>query len=171
METAAKTQPKASIVSLQRQEPRDSSSNPSKRKTGIVNAHWQTTGLLGGALVLGILSAVIHDTVYAHFAGKPVKSTTQQEWLGRVGTGLAFLVRTLFSAAVGTACVQRLWWILRNHSTSIQTIDSSFIIVHNPFTLVNLKLFREAPLIIGLAMISWYAVTISSARDHTDRST
>jgi hypothetical protein len=134
---------------------------PMKVKRGILNAYWKRTALLIGPLIFGIILAIVHDVIYAHFNGKIVESTTQQEWLGRVGTGLAFLIKKLFSTAVGVACVQMLWWTLKNKSTSVKTVDSLFSIVYNPLTLldrhvvVNYRLFTEAPIIVLLAIISW----------------
>lgn len=127
-----------------------------KKKSGILNAHWKKSGIIAGPFLLGILLIVAHDQVYAHYNGKPVSSQTQQQWVGRIGTGFAFLIKKLFSTAVGAACVQMLWWILRNKSTSIKTIDSTFSIVHNPFALKNFRLFTEAPVIVFMAAIAWY---------------
>jgi hypothetical protein len=122
---------------------------------GFIDAHWTTGALLAGSFMLGIIVIAIHDQIYAQYADNYVDSLSQQEWLGRVGTALAFLVRTLFSIAAGTACIQRLWWTLRNKAISIKTIDSSLSIVQNPFDLINYRLFSEVPLIVLLAAISW----------------
>ncbi len=122
-------------------------------KMGIRSAYWGTIALLGGPLCLGIIFAALHDIIYAHFNGRITESPIEKEWLGRIGTGLAFLVKTLFSATVGTACVQRLWSILRSRPISINSVDSSFSILQSPFVF-NLRLLREAPVIVLLAVIT-----------------
>jgi hypothetical protein len=130
---------------------------------GIAKAHWVTVVVMTGSLLLGVIIAIIHDQIYRHFNLKIVETTSQQEWLGRFGTASAFLVKTLFSTSIGSACVQRLWWTLRNKAISISTIDSSLSIAKNPFDLTNYRLFREVPLIVLLAILSWYKLIFGSS--------
>jgi cellobiose-specific phosphotransferase system component IIC len=126
-------------------------------KREVRNASWQSTAVIGGSLLFGILLAVVHDRLYAHFSQRTVKSQTQQEWIGRIGTGLAFLIKTLFSAAVGGASVQLLWWTLKNRTTSLGTIDSALSVISNPLA-ANVDTLKEVPVIVLLAVICWWVV-------------
>jgi hypothetical protein len=130
-------------------------------KGGISNINWATGGVMLACFIFGIVFILANDGIYSHFHGKPVASLTQQQWLGRAGTGLAFLVKTLFSATSGAACVQLLWWTMRKKPTSINTIDSSFKVAESPLalfdskTIINFGFVKEAPFIILLGAISW----------------
>jgi hypothetical protein len=122
---------------------------------------WKIGVLIIATLVLGIVFAVVHDAFYASLAGKTVQSTEQQQWFGQVGTGLAFLVKTLFASTAGAACVQLLWWTLRRKPTTVQTVDSSFGLADSPLALFSRRSFiqfgvlRETPLIVLFAAIAW----------------
>jgi hypothetical protein len=127
----------------------------SKVAMGVPKTHRPTIALIVLPFILGIVVVFVHDTVYDRFNGQVVRSQAQQQWLGRIGTGLAFLVKTLFSATIGAACVQRLWWILRKYQISVKTVDLSIGIISNPLHLFHARFFREAPLIVLLAVIAW----------------
>jgi hypothetical protein len=136
-------------------------SGEKRPRRSISNMNWTTGGIMIACFVFGIVFVVVNDVIYKHFDGQQVTSLTQQQWLGRAGTGLAFLIKTLFSATSGAACVQLLWWTLRTKPTTINAIDSSFKVADSPLALfsrktaVDLRFIKEAPFIILLGAVSW----------------
>jgi hypothetical protein len=132
-------------------------------KTGIANAHWAAVVGMVGTFLAGLILAIVHDQINLHFSGKPIGGLSQQQWLGRIATGLAFLIQKLLSAAAGIACVQVIWWTLRNRQTTVKSVNTAFNILGSPLPFIkNPKLLREAPVIIALAAISWYVLSFLS---------
>ncbi|PTD02245.1 hypothetical protein FCULG_00012106 [Fusarium culmorum] len=142
-----------------------------------------TPALMTGSFFLGLSLALGHHLYYFCLDGKIVKSQSQQQWLLRVGTGLAFLVRAFLSAAVGIAYTQILWRSLRSKPITIRGVNSLFDVIHNPFEFFTWELWTAAPLIAVVAVIAWalplvaiitpatLTVTLSSQPNITDVDT
>lgn len=112
--------------------------------------------LMIGNLLLGTLLAVAHHLFYSWLDGKYVLSQTQQEWYLRVGTGLAFLTRTLFSASVGFAYNQLLWRSLSSRPITIRGVNALFGVVNNIWDFTTWELWAVAPALAIVAVITWY---------------
>jgi hypothetical protein len=56
-------------------------------------------------MLLGIALAVAHHPFHAFPNGQPVKSNTQQQWVGRVSLGVAQLVRYCFKIVISITTV------------------------------------------------------------------
>lgn len=52
-------------------------------------------------ILVGVGFGLGHHKYYESFNDQPVLSNDQQQWAIRIGTGLAFLTKTAFTAAVG----------------------------------------------------------------------
>ncbi len=116
--------------------------------------HWQAPTLMAATLLFGVISAIAHHSFYQYRDGKIVNSRSEQTWSIRIGTGLAFLVKTLLVAATGIAYVQHFWWLLRRKAIKISTIDSMFSVMQNPFLLFNLHIWTNGLGIVVLALIA-----------------
>ncbi|CAF3623873.1 hypothetical protein SNK05_007562 [Fusarium graminearum] len=117
--------------------------------------HKATLILMTGSLLLGLALAIGHHLFYDYLNDRIVQSQNQQEWFLRIGTGMAFLVRTLLSAAIGIAYVQILWRTLRSKSVTINGINSLFGVSHNAWDLTTLELWTAAPALTIVALIAW----------------
>ncbi|EYB28031.1 hypothetical protein FG05_35257 [Fusarium graminearum] len=117
--------------------------------------HKLTVILMTGSLLSGLALAVGHHLFYDYLNSRIVQSQNQQEWFLRIGTGMAFLVRTLLSAAIGIAYVQILWRTLRSKSVTINGINSLFGVSHNAWDLTTLELWTAAPALTVVALIAW----------------
>jgi hypothetical protein len=111
--------------------------------------------LMAGNLLLGLMLATGHHFYYNFLDGRPVYSQGQQEWLFRIGNGIAFLVKTVLSAAIGIAYLQILWQKLQSNSTTIQGIDSLFGVIYNVFAFTTSELWRATPILAVVAAIAW----------------
>ncbi len=106
-------------------------------------------------LVLGVATALGHHFFYVWLDGRLVQSKMEQEWFGRIGTGLAFLTNAFLSATSTIAYTQLLWRTLRSKTVSIGGVDALFSATTNAWNLVNLELWRRGPLLGVVAAILW----------------
>lgn len=72
--------------------------------------------------------------------GHVVHSNEQQQWYSAIATGLAFLTKTLLTAAAGLAYTQLLWYILRSKSFTLAGVNATFAVLHNPWGFFNREL-------------------------------
>ncbi|EKJ71664.1 hypothetical protein FPSE_08110 [Fusarium pseudograminearum CS3096] len=117
--------------------------------------HKLTPVLMTGSLLLGLTLAIGHHLFYDYLNDRIVQSQNQQEWFLRIGTGMAFLVRTLLSAAIGIAYVQIIWKTLKFKSVTVNGINSLFDALHNAWNLTTLELWTAAPTLTAVALVAW----------------
>jgi len=117
--------------------------------------HWQGPTSMITWLVLAVAAAVSHHFFYVWLDGRLVQSKTEQEWFGRIGTGLAFLTNALLSAASTIAYIQLLWQTLRSKTVSIGGVDALFGATTSAWNLVNLELWRRGSFLGVIAAILW----------------
>ncbi|CAG7558758.1 unnamed protein product [Fusarium equiseti] len=120
-----------------------------------MGCHNPTLILMTGSLLLGLALAIGHHFFYDYLNNRIVESQNQQEWFLRIGTGMAFLVRALLSAAVGIAYTQILWRTLRSKSITIEGINSMFGVSHTAWDFTTLELWTAAPGLAVVAMVAW----------------
>jgi hypothetical protein len=117
--------------------------------------HWLKPTLMVGWLLLGAAVALGHHFFYSWLDGRLVQSKDEQEWYGRIGTSLAFLTKTLLTAASTIAYAQLLWRTLRSRAVSIRGVDALFGVTSNAWNLASLELWRRGPLPAAVAAILW----------------
>lgn len=118
-------------------------------------AHKLVPTLLTGSLVLGTAAAVGHHFYNSFLDGQIVESQSQQEWYIRIGTGLAYLSRTLLSASVGFTYTQLLWRTLRSRPITVDGVDALFSLVGNIWNFHVWEIWRVGPVLIIVAMVTW----------------
>lgn len=111
--------------------------------------------LMTGSLLAGLALAIGHHLFYDYLNDRIVESQNQQEWFLRIGTGMAFLVRALLSAAVGIAYTQILWRTLRSRSITLGGINSLFGVSHTAWNFTNSELWTAAPGLAVVAIVAW----------------
>jgi hypothetical protein len=108
-----------------------------------------------GLYLCGLLLSVGHHLYYNRLDNTLVKSVEQQTWAIRIGTGFAFVVKTLFVAAIGIAAVQQIWTTLRRKSVNLRGIDAMFSVLNNPMAFLVPDMWICAKTLTLLATISW----------------
>lgn len=111
--------------------------------------------MIGGVLC-GIGFALGHHFFYSSWDNHIVESTNQQQWNIRIGTGMAFLVKTFLTASAGFAYTQVLWQTLKAREVSIGGIDAMFGVTTNAWAFLSLELWRKGISLVVLAAITWY---------------
>jgi hypothetical protein len=111
--------------------------------------------IMCGGILLGTLAAVAHHLFYQSLNGKIVHSDNQQQWFFRIGTGLAFLAKTLLTASAALAYTQILWQTLRLRPISLHGVDSLFGAVTSAWNFTDLELWRSGPTLAIIALIVW----------------
>ena len=106
-------------------------------------------------LLVGIGFGLGHHEYYKSFDNQSVKSNYQQQWAVRIGTGLAFLTKTAFTAVVAFAFAQYLWVVARRKALTLQSLDAVFTLLSNPASFVDLGVLASAKLLAILALVSW----------------
>ena len=66
------------------------------------------------------MGAVIHHGFYLSLDGK---EATNQLWMGRIGTGMAFFTKACLVGTVVLAYKQRIWFTMRRKGMTVGAID------------------------------------------------
>ncbi|KAL3458470.1 hypothetical protein BJX64DRAFT_224225 [Aspergillus heterothallicus] len=117
--------------------------------------HWRMPTAMIVCFVIGVGLAIGHHFYYYSLDGTRVGDQSRQEWALRIGTGLAFLMKTFLTTAVGIACIQHFWWILRLKPIRLSTLDSMFDIRGSIFNFFDLHVWLRGPNVAILGLISW----------------
>ncbi|CAG8416426.1 unnamed protein product [Penicillium salamii] len=116
---------------------------------------WRSPTLMVGLFLCGLALSVGHHIYYKSYDNTLVQSAEQQTWTVRIGTGFAFLVKTLLVAAIGIAAVQQMWATLRKKSVNIRGIDAMFSILSDPLAFFVPDMWICAKTLTLLAIVSW----------------
>ncbi|KAL2831743.1 hypothetical protein BDW59DRAFT_124417 [Aspergillus cavernicola] len=123
-----------------------------KKQHGI---HWRMPTAMISCFLIGLGLAIGHHFHYYSLDGTRVGNQSKQEWALRIGTGLAFLTKTFLTTAVGIACIQNFWWIIRLKPVRLSTLDSMFDIRGSIFNFFDLHIWLRGPNVAVLGLISW----------------
>ena len=117
--------------------------------------HWHVPATIFAALLLGLLIAICHHCIYQALSGKVVSSDTQQRWIIRGGTALAFLFTMFLTVATGSAYIQQLWLSLSKRPFKIAQLDDMFEVLKDATGFIDIMLWLRNPLLALLAIITW----------------
>jgi len=117
---------------------------------------WLVPALMGISILSATLLALAHHLFYTYLDGGIVGSNQQQQWFLRIGTALAFVIKSLMTASVTLAYVQLLWRTLKSATVSINGLDSLFGVIHNPWNFIDWELWMKGPTLVVIALIIWY---------------
>ena len=101
------------------------------------------------SLVMAVVFACSHHFFYLHFDQTKVQGTVSQQWINRIGTGFAFLVKTLAALSASSAYVQRQWLIFRTRPRALELnqVDSMFSLLRNVTGFLNFAVWSH-PLLV-----------------------
>jgi hypothetical protein len=122
------------------------------------NLHWKNPTLMAGALLTGLIFALIHHFFYDYWNGKVVLDETQQQWITRGGTFFAFAFKVALAAGGGVAYVQFLWLSLRQRAYRVRDVDSMFTVLSNPLAFRLVKLWVKLPFLAVVAALVWLVI-------------
>ena len=108
------------------------------------------------SLLAGVALTVGHHFFYARFDGLQVDNVSMsQTWIIRIGTGFAFVVKTLLVVATSIAFVQQQWLALSHRSFKIRQIDTLTSVLSNALLFCESRIWLRFPLLTLLAGIAW----------------
>jgi hypothetical protein len=112
---------------------------------------WMTSSFLGG-----VAFAVGHHFFYANFNDRVVDEVfLSQTWIVRIGTGLAFVAKSLLVVAAGIAFVQQQWLCLSQKSFKVRQVDTITSVLDNAFSFFESHLWFKNPSLTLLALVAW----------------
>lgn len=94
-----------------------------QHRSGMVSpwgVHWWTPFSLIALFILGVTGALMHHGFYLSLDGK---EATNQLWMGRIGTGMAFFTKMCLVGTVVLAYKQRIWYTMRRKGMTVGAID------------------------------------------------
>ena len=107
-------------------------------------------------LLLGVLAAIGHHLFYSYLNNQVVdQAAIPQNWGIRIGTAFSYLVKTVLVGAVAVVYAQAFWFIVRRQAFEIGSLDDFFSLLNNPLLFFNRRLYGEAIILLGLALVSW----------------
>lgn len=80
---------------------------------------------------------------------------SRQEWVIRIGTGLAFLSRASLAAVVGISRKQWMWVTLRKKFMTLAGIDAMFGVTSDPIFFTNWNMVKQAKFATLMALLIW----------------
>ena len=107
------------------------------------------------SLLCGIITATVHHLFYNQLNGRVTGNSTDQQWVLRIGTAVAFISRLCLAIATGGAYVQWLWLETRRRQYDMASLDVMFAVLGNAFEFVNLRFWFQRPILGLLATITW----------------
>lgn len=132
---------------------------PSDRKPSSADPYrriyWKVPILLVITFFLGVAFALGHHFLYKHYDGREVGDTSEQEWIIRGGTALAFLTKTFLASALTMAYAQYVWLTFRKKFITVQAIDAVLAASHNLLSFLNGEMYWKAKTATLLALVIW----------------
>ena len=108
------------------------------------------------SLFTGAGFCIGHHYFYASFHGLQVnKVSIDQTWIIRIGTGFAFVAKSLLVIATSIAFVQHQWLALSRNTLKIRQIDTMTGVLNNSLLFFNSRLWLHFPLLTILALVAW----------------
>lgn len=132
--------------------PTDSDGNALIAPWGI---HWRTPISMVGLFLVGLGTAIAHHYYYNFLHATPAGTAEAQEWVNRIGTGLAFLSRAALSGVIEIARKQWVWVTLREKSMSLMGINAMFGAGTDPMNFFSGEMLARAKFNTFLAMVIW----------------
>lgn len=83
----------------------------------------------------------------------PDKASLNQTWVIRIGTGLAFIAKTLLTVTFSIAFVQQQWFTLFRKPFKIRQIDSLTSVLSNALCFADSCIWLRFPLLTVLAVV------------------
>lgn len=127
--------------------------------------HWASPTSMMILFLAATGSAIGYHFYYSGLHGTVVMDTTSgwklndvrnsQEWALRLGTGFAFLVQSMFAAAVNIALQQRVSVATRKKPITIGGLDAMFSAAHSLLSFTSMEFLCKAKLGAGLALLVW----------------
>lgn len=125
-------------------------------KSSLRRLHWRVPGTIVGSLLLGILTAICHHCIYDALDGAIVSTDSEQRWIIRGGTALAFLFKMFLTIATGASYVQQLWLTVSKQPSRVDQIDGMFDMLKDAGGFVDIPLWIRNPLLLLTALVTWY---------------
>lgn len=132
---------------------------------------WSAPTIILGGLIIGSALAIGHHFFYASLNGtipphdvyvfSGLNISKQQIYLA-AGTAFAFLVKACLSTALYTAYVQILWRKIKHgrREVAVARIDHITSVFSNPLHLFRPWTWWRFPLLLLLAILSWYVLSL-----------
>ncbi|KAI5464468.1 hypothetical protein BGZ63DRAFT_503248 [Mariannaea sp. PMI_226] len=140
-------------------------SKASTQRENLWGVHWRSPVTMILFFLGATGCAIGHHFYYSRLDGTVVTNTSSrwdlesvrngQEWAIRFGTAFAFLVKTLFAAAVAIAFQQRLWVTARKRTMSVAGLDAMFAAANSITSLTNFEFLHKAKVGAVLAILVW----------------
>lgn len=107
-------------------------------------------------LLIGIAGAVAHQLYYQSLDGRKITTVgVSQTWNLRIGSVLAFSVKTSWTMAVLVAHTQQVWMTMDRKPLSLDTVDAMFGAVTDFTRFVHWKMLSRAKVATLLAVVAW----------------
>lgn len=124
---------------------------------------WIGPASMVGALVAALAFSLAHHFFYNSLNGRLVEETQlSQQWLIRIGTLFAFLVKMSLTVATTIAYTQQQWLTLGSRSFPISQVDSMFGVLKHISLFSDLKVWIRNPVLASIAALTWYNLLYNS---------
>ncbi|TVY80729.1 hypothetical protein LSUE1_G003442 [Lachnellula suecica] len=145
--------------------------DPSTSEPAFIKAKWgigsKTPALMAAFYILTLAIAVTHLLLFRHIDGKEADGphrVASQAWITTSSNILANAFGYSYRSALAIAFAQHLWYLLRQSTMKVSTIESLFSIRANPFQLFKLAVLRATPLLCTLAFIIYINLHVLSSQ-------
>lgn len=132
-----------------------------------------------GSWFSGVIVALGHHFYYGSLGGSPTDvyqsilgfDISSQQINAAIGTSFTFIVRALLIFATSIAYIQ-IFWRAAKHPTkqnTLEDLDTMFSGLSNILAFKKGSVWQKYPLLLLLALISWYPISLLARIPHTYR--
>ncbi|KAK0732084.1 hypothetical protein B0H67DRAFT_566649 [Lasiosphaeris hirsuta] len=128
-------------------------SSKAPRKKARWGWEWtDSSWVMYGLLLFGIVVAASHHIFYSKLVGKPADDQLK---MMRFGTLFAYIAKSSLVSAVIFSYRQQIWVTVRKKTLKLRTIDNLFAAVEDLRAVASWELAKQAKVALGLAIIAW----------------
>lgn len=121
----------------------------------IPNIDWLAPFIIYSGFFFGILFAVAHHIYYFAMEGQAVLDESEQRWVSRIGTGLAFIVKVLLTVSTTTSYIQWFWFRLKRTPTTLSSVDVLYGAIYEPSKFQHIRVWVKSFPLGVIALITW----------------
>ena len=120
--------------------------------------HWRAPAVMVFSLLVGIIISFANHLFNTVINGHSAGGATEQQWVRRLETALAFSSKLFLAMSTTIAYNQCLWFYLQRNTSRIASIDAMFSATSNLFRFVHRGVWCGRPVLTLIALVTWSVI-------------
>lgn len=117
---------------------------------------WKNVFVVVGAFLAGVVLAIGHDRFNNYLNGQKVDDfIVPQNWVSRIATAFAFLVKMCLAVAASTSYFQRLWRNLKTRPFKVEKVDTLVAAPTDALSFLSPGAWLRVPGLLLMGLTIW----------------